>query len=866
MARRRSIEESRSVTKVWLRLAKLQARHPWRVLAIAFSVVLFSGWLASHLTVAGGFEHLLPDGAKSVVELNRVGKRTAGVSTLFVVLELPKDQEPDRAALRKASDATVEEVRKVGDPYVGTAENGVQEAVTFFQTRAGLYADEKELEKLSQEVDARYQWEGAKAAGTLLDEDEPPPPLDTSPAAIKKRFGIDATTADRFPDGYFESPDGRVHVIAIRSKVLGGDLVAGNEAIRRVREAVDRVGLDQYQRGIKVGLAGDLYTGVAEVTAINKDVSEVGIIGGLLIAGIMFIYYLRFRTLLIMSLNIVVGLVCTAGIAWLLVHKLNTGTSFVFTILAGNGINAGIIFMARYLEARRKGAGVEDAIGTSHTETWTATLCAAAASAASFLSLYVTSFRGFRELGLIGGVGLFVCWVTTVFTLPAFLALAEKLSPFVDTAETGIFGRFRNAWGSSFGKPFAYVISRAPRAITIGGLALGVVGYVALYFYVKSDPYEYDMNNLRNDPRSRAEEERVKKLSDSITGYVGADGMAILVDNVDQVAPLRAELEKRRDASTDEIKPFKSVVALEDFVPKEQAKKIPILLELKHRMKKAHARGAISDADWAQVAQYLPPDDLAPITMADLPDSVARTFTEVDGTRGRIVFIVPTSPNLTEDARYLLRWADSYRETELPDHSVVLGSGRAVIYADMWEAVIRAVPEAVIASFLAVVAVVLVAFRRGRATALVIAALLVGVGWMALGLLLVRARLNFLNFVALPITFGIGVEYAVNVVWRWTREGTGGALTAVRETGGAVVLCSMTTTLGYLALIGSMNFAVKSLGAAAVIGEVTTLLAAMLVLPAALVWIDQRRAAKLGGTVDATTEGNASEAADVHAE
>ena len=109
---------------------------------------------------------------------------------------------------------------------------------------------------------------------------------------------------------------------------------------------------------------------------------------------------------------------------------------------------------------------------------------------------------------------------------------------------------------------------------------------------------------------------------------------------------------------------------------------------------------------------------------------------------------------------------------------------------------------------------------------------------------LLKVKLNFLNFIALPITFGIGVDYAVNIVQRYAREGAGGALAAVRETGGAVVLCSLTTTLGYLALVRSMNFAVRSLGVAAVVGEVTCLLAAVLVLPAALVWMDGRRAKK----------------------
>jgi hypothetical protein len=56
------------------------------------------------------------------------------------------------------------------------------------------------------------------------------------------------------------------------------------------------------------------------------------------------------------------------------------------------------------------------------------------------------------------------------------------------------------------------------------------------------------------------------------------------------------------------------------------------------------------------------------------------------------------------------------------------------------------------------------------------------------------------------------------------------------ETGGAVVLCSLTTTLGYAALLLSINRAVQSFGLAAAVGEVTTLAAAMLVLPALLFW------------------------------
>src|SRR6202000_208964 len=124
------------------------------------------------------------------------------------------------------------------------------------------------------------------------------------------------------------------------------------------------------------------------------------------------------------------------------------------------------------------------------------------------------------------------------------------------------------------------------------------------------------------------------------------------------------------------------------------------------------------------------PDDLKPFTMAELPDGVARAFTEVDGTRGRIVYISPITAAAVDDAHYLFKWADSYREAKLPDGSTVLGSGRAVIYADMWAAVIAAIPPGVAFSFATPALVVFIAFRGGKNSLFVLFGLLVGIGWL----------------------------------------------------------------------------------------------------------------------------------------
>jgi hypothetical protein len=336
---------------------------------------------------------------------------------------------------------------------------------------------------------------------------------------------------------------------------------------------------------------------------------------------------------------------------------------------------------------------------------------------------------------------------------------------------------------------------------------------------------------------------RLTRLAEDVTGYVGSDGMAIVTDRVSQVEPLRTALNTIRDAAPPSAKPFAKVHALQDYVPVDQPAKIALLEKIDRLLRKIHQREGITDQDWDAVKDYLPGEGLQPFGMADLPEAMARPFTETDGTRGRIVYISPISPDVINDARYLFRWADSYRETVLPDDSVVRGSGRAVIYADMWSAVLSDIPPAIILSLVATLLAVMLAFRGRMASLTILGALFVGVGWMAGLLVLLKVKLNFLNFIALPLTFGIGVDYAVNIVQRYIQEGAGGALVAVRKTGGAVILCSLTTMLGYIALAGSMNMAVGSLGAAAVLGEIACLLAALLVLPAGLIWWEQRRAA-----------------------
>ncbi len=825
-------------------LTESQVRRPFRYLAFAFLTMLAATALSAwKLKVLAGFENLLPENRKSVQELDRVAHHTAGVSMMFVVLSAKEGvSPPPTEAMQRAADAIVPKAAALGAPWVGSAESGVHDAVKFLAPRAGLFADKDKLTELRDQIEARYKYEVRKATGGDLGVEDAPPELDA--ARVRKILGLDdEITEDRYPGGYYQSRDGRHVVVAIRSKVHGSDLANGSEAIRRVEEVVQQVDVAKFSPDIEVGYTGDLVTAIDEYSAINKDLRDVGLSGALMILVVFLLYYLRIRTLIAMMATIAVGVSWTFGLTTLTIGNLNLATGFLFTIVAGNGINAGIIYMARYLECRRMGDSLSHAILIAHEDTWLATLTAAAAASASFGSLLVTEFRGFRDFGIIGGCGILICWVATYLTLPAILAAIEKVAPIgtLKLSDKGLFQRIRyyTQAGIAFGRPFATLVAWAPRAVATIGLLAAVAGAVAMVLYVRADPLEYDLKNLRTDVSKRQARVKLSALADEITGHVGADGMAILVHSPQQVPMLQKALRARRDAAPKDVKPFQDVHALQDFVPTDQAAKIPILLAIKDRILRAQKRNLFDEADWKKLEPMIPPDDLQPFGMAELPEEIARSFTESDGTRGRIVYISPTDIKLVDDAHYLFRWADSFRETKLEDGTTIWGSGRAVIYADIWAAVLSDIPPSIALSFVMTVLVVVVAFRGTRPAMAVVAALIVGIAWFAGALVLLGVKLNFLNFIALPLTFGIGVDYAVNIVQRYVNEGAGGALKAVRQTGGAVILCSMTTALGYFALVGSENFGVRSLGVAAVLGEMCCLLAAILVLPAVLVWADR---------------------------
>jgi hypothetical protein len=281
------------------------------------------------------------------------------------------------------------------------------------------------------------------------------------------------------------------------------------------------------------------------------------------------------------------------------------------------------------------------------------------------------------------------------------------------------------------------------------------------------------------------------------------------------------------------------VVAPEDLVPTEQTAKLEELRALQERLTPAVMSNTPAEQR-ARIERFVRPVEIGEITPDALPLLLAQGLRERDGTFGRTVLMEQSLHGATWDGLLTMQAADALRDVARNVTPPAQVAGGFVVSSEILATLRReAVPTTALA-FAGVVVVTIVFSRRLKNALLIVASLLAGVVVMAGALVAIGARVNFLSFIAFPITFGIGVEYAVNVLARHESEPSSSAR-VVSGTGGAVALCSLTTIIGYSSLLLAQNRALFSFGVLAVLGEIACVALAVLVLPAALQLMSRSR-------------------------
>jgi uncharacterized membrane protein YdfJ with MMPL/SSD domain len=551
-----------------------------------------------------------------------------------------------------------------------------------------------------------------------------------------------------------------------------------------------------------------------------QDVEITSAVVLLLVSLVVGLYFGRLRSVPLMAVPVLIAAVIAMGFAGVAFGSVNATTAFLGGIIVGNGINYPILLLARYDEERRRLRPVDEALSTAVVTTARATGLAAFAASLAYGSLMITRFRGFSEFGAIAALGMVLCWVATQTMLPSLVWALDRPRDGRPAARPAP----RRA---NFGRPFAIAVEGAPVVLVVAGLLL-TVGTIAALPRWLADPYEYDFRKLHRVVPVGAE---TSPELDKIFGRALSPAV-VLAASREQAAEVKEAL--LAQAAYLDPDPVAHAVTLDDLLPgtpAEQRRKLALIGEIRQLLAPRRLRG-LPEPQRRALAAWRPPPGLHVLTVDDLPAIARMPFTELDGHFGQVVFVYPPGHGFsTWDGRDLLWLARAIGSVPLHDGAIVHASGRAVTFASMLRAIARDGPRATAASLLGVALLALGLLGR-RGAPPVLGALVAGVLWMLGIAATLDVKLNFLNFIALPITFGIGVDYSANVVLRYRREGGGSFPAVLRSTGGAVVLNSCTTIIGYGALLAAHNRALRSFGSLAILGELACLAAAVLLLPA----------------------------------
>ncbi|MGV1049034.1 MAG: MMPL family transporter [Solirubrobacterales bacterium] len=148
-----------------------------------------------------------------------------------------------------------------------------------------------------------------------------------------------------------------------------------------------------------------------------------------------------------------------------------------------------------------------------------------------------------------------------------------------------------------------------------------------------------------------------------------------------------------------------------------------------------------------------------------------------------------------------------------------------------------------LAGLLAVALVLLLAYRSLSRALLPLLPTVLATGWASLVLWLSDIPLNPMSAALGALTIAIATEFGVILAARF-REQEGGVEEALRgayaRTGAAVLASGVTAIAGFAVLIASEIQMLRDFGIVTVVDLAAALLGVMVVLPAALVWIEER--------------------------
>ncbi len=692
----------------------------------------------------------------------------------------------------------------------------------------------------------------------MLRPGTPPPP------AVEMLLSGGTEAQDRI---YVTLDRGRLYLLTVRPR----NEQSIEPAILRLRQALEQTRMEV--PGVDAGLTGGPVLDYDEMKQSERDSIQASITSLVICSLIFIVAYRQVWRPLKAAFCLLIGLAYTLGFTTLVVGHLNILTITFVPMLIGLAIDFGIHYITRYEEEMRNRHSPEEAIYKSTVFTGQGIVTGGLTTAAAFLAMALTHFKGIREMGIISGGGLLLCLVPMMTTLPALLKRGRQ--NLIDH-QLGPRGqrrlRIENLW---LERPLAVI------GVTLVLCAGCAWAFGKIYF-------DYDLLHMQSKGLASVtyEEKLIHSGSRSVV-YA-----AVIADSPQQAQAFEAKLKQ--------LPCVAEVDSVAQYLTGDQSRKLQLVRSLKQELQPVHFepvdRRPVQPHELSATLWYLMGYlGLAADQARGGEPALARKLAQLRESILQFRKVLSRGPPGAVRQLYLFQQAffgdlqDTFNALKHQDASGPLRAqdlapalrdrfigvnGKILLQVyprkDIWEhknqkEFIRALQSAVPvdrvtgtpvelyvyttllknsyqqAAIYAVIAIAIMIFLHFRSVLSVLLCLLpvaIGSCWL-LGLMgTAGVPFNPADIMTLPLVVGIGVTNGVQVLNRFAEEQNPRIL--AKSTGKAVLVSGLTAMTGFGTLLLARHLGIRTLGEVMSAGIASCMVAGLTFLPAVLCTLSKR--------------------------
>lgn len=856
----------------WTAMLLWPIRRPWLAIGITAALALLSVVGVMRIRPETSLEGLFPRGDRSAAALVKVLNEFSVAEELLLLVSLPENDPRPSPQKLLAFAARLEEAvkadpaaREMADGFLYRVDPQTRSYIESVVAPAGIYyLDDAQFararQRLTKEGVARQMRRNeallatpGPAAGALAKT------LLNDPLRLHE-FLIDRVSAGRSLQidprtEAFLSPDRRSLLIRIPGRRPLSDIDFTKAFVRRITDLAHAANTE----GLRLDFSGAYAIAAETEKAIRSDAISTTFMSLTYLIVLFALAYRGFVKLFILAFcPVALGNLLGFGLYSVYSTALTPMTAVIGAMLAEMGINYSIHYLSLYDANRTGGHSPEGAAGRSSREMALPLLAAWCTSVVGFFAVAFSSLRVLREFAILGTLALAGAVLTTVLLLPPILVLLDRRAARKAPEEAS---RPRTRLRFGFEQGLAR-LARHGRVLAI--LFWGAFAAVAAVLAWPGERMGLESDLTIMHPRPNPPLENQKRIADVFgsspgsllvlleaespealvslaheverrlasetakrAGVSGSSGLATLLPDPEIVAERKTAFSKEEVDAI--VADFRAVVADSGFEPKAFERYIP------------HLRSLLLNQDPPEMSDLLQYSELAG---ALLPRAAAAGRDAAP--RDSIVFVSLNHP--LSDRALRAQSVEGIREAlaGLPGATV---AGIDVISHDTESSIQRDLPRILGIGIGAVVLYLVIHYRGLRDMYLVVLPTAFSLACLLAVMRLTGQKLNLVNLVAAPLLIGINIDYGIFLVSlaRSARQRRAPASELIAEIGTschAVVVCAITTMLGFGSLMFMSIPAVRSLGFAVAVGVLSCLLATLLYLAPLLIrTIDKANAA-----------------------